>query len=105
MFGGGRSGPHKRRTAGRKPVLDDERQTGTLRGIVRQVVQEQAYGGSGSPQALSPRGLTTLLETVAALPHLWEPCVRHEESCRWYGSLYRDDVVDLWLLTWQQDNS
>ncbi|HSP36357.1 MAG TPA: cysteine dioxygenase family protein [Frankiaceae bacterium] len=55
--------------------------------------------------SLSPRALAELLDTVALQPALWEPRVRHEPAVRWYGSLYRDDVVDLWLLTWQQDNS
>jgi hypothetical protein len=65
----------------------------------------RAERDSDSPGSLSPRALSALLETIAARPRLWEACVRHEESSRWYGSLYRDDVVDLWLLTWQQDNS
>jgi hypothetical protein len=68
--------------------------------LVRQV--ERA---DGSGPDLSPRSLAGLLDAIAARPALWQPCVRHEPSCRWYGSLYRDDIVDLWLLTWQQDNS
>jgi hypothetical protein len=76
-------------------VLDDE--LGTL---VR-----QAKRRDGSPGSLSARSLAGLLDTLSARPGLWEPCVRHEPSCRWFGSLYRDDVVDMWLLTWQQDNS
>jgi hypothetical protein len=65
----------------------------------------QAERDNGFPSNLSPRSLAGLLDALAARPQLWEPCVRHEPSCRWYGSVYRDEVVDLWLLTWQQDNS
>ena len=86
-------------------MLDDELRTRTLRSIVRQAEGNQVPGDVDSPAGLSPRALSGLLDTIAARPQLWESCVRHEESCRWYGSLYRDDVVDLWLLTWQQDNS
>lgn len=60
---------------------------------------------SGSAARLSPRSLSGLLAAVAAVPQLWRSCVRHEVDRRWYGSLYRDDVVDLWLLSWQQDNA
>jgi hypothetical protein len=83
-------------------VLDDELRNGRLRSLIRRLEQRE---GGASAAALPPRVLAGLLETVAADPRLWEPCVRHEPDSRWYGSLYRDDVVDLWLLTWQQDNS
>jgi hypothetical protein len=76
-------------------VLDAE-----LRRLVRRAERDR-----GPHAALSPRALSGLLDDLAARPRLWESCVRHEPSCRWYGSLFRDDVVDLWLLTWQQDNS
>lgn len=83
-------------------MLDDELRTARLRSLLRRIQR----GESGAPAtALGPRALAALLETVAADPRLWESCVRHEPDSRWYGSLYRDDVVDLWLLTWQQDNS
>jgi hypothetical protein len=83
-------------------VLDDELRTGRLRSLVRQIERREGSTPSGG---FSPRTLSELLETIAADPRLWESCVRHEADSRWYGSLYRDDVVDLWLLTWQQDNS
>lgn len=86
-------------------MLDDELRTGTLDSLIRQIEREQARKDAESPAGLSPRVLCGLLETIAARPQLWAACVRHEESSRWYGSLFRDDVVDLWLLTWQQDNS
>jgi hypothetical protein len=75
-------------------VLDDE-----LGNLVRQLERDL-----GSPATLGPRALAGLLDVIAARPRLWQPCVRHEPACRWYGSLFRDEVVDLWLLTWQQDN-
>jgi hypothetical protein len=81
-------------------VLDAELGTRNIESLVRQAERD-----CGSTASLSPRALTNLLDAVAARPALWESCVRHEPSHRWYGSLYRDDVVDLWLLTWQQDNS
>ena len=81
-------------------MLDVELVSAKIAELVRQAERD-----SDSPVALSPRALSALLQTIAAQPRLWESCVRHEESSRWYGSLYRDDVVDLWLLTWQQDNS
>ena len=76
-------------------MLDAE--LGTL---VRRVQREQ-----GSPRSLPSHALAGLLDAITDRPGLWQPCVRHEPACRWFGSLYRDDVVDLWLLTWQQDNS
>jgi hypothetical protein len=81
-------------------VLDVELVSQELAELVRQAERD-----SDSHVSLSPRALSALLENIAARPRLWETCVRHEESSRWYGSLFRDDVVDLWLLTWQQDNS
>jgi hypothetical protein len=54
---------------------------------------------------MGPGALADLLERLVAVPQLWSPSVRHEPTSRWYGSLFRDDVIDLWLLTWQQDNS
>jgi hypothetical protein len=85
-------------------VLDDELRNRDLRELIRGIERDQRAAGGNRP-GLSPLRLAGLLETVAADPRLWEPCVRHEPSSRWYGSLFRDDVVDLWLLTWQQDNS
>ncbi|MDQ1672427.1 MAG: hypothetical protein QOC98_989, partial [Frankiaceae bacterium] len=74
--------------------------TPALDALVRQAQRE-----CGSPDAMGPTALAGLLEKLVSAPQLWSPSVRHEPTSRWYGSLFRDDVVDLWLLTWQQDNS
>src|ERR1700712_2659173 len=88
-----------RRTTERTTVLASRRMP-TLDALVRQAQQD-----CGTPAAMGPAALADLLERLVAAPQLWSPSVRHEPTSRWYGSLFRDDVVDLWLLTWQQDNS
>jgi predicted metal-dependent enzyme (double-stranded beta helix superfamily) len=48
--------------------------------------------------------LTDLVARIAADREQWEGLVRHGTSERHYEQLWRDDQVDVWVITWNRGN-
>lgn len=55
-------------------------------------------------RALTARELRRWVDAFAARRHLWQPAVAHDTGVRHYESLYRDGVLDVWLLCWNVDD-
>lgn len=55
------------------------------------------------PRPLDLSALTELVTDVAAAPALWRPHLRFRKSGRFWTPLLRADDVDVWLLSWLQD--
>jgi hypothetical protein len=48
--------------------------------------------------------LRRLVADVAADPGQWRPLVRHDTPDRAFEQLWRDDHVDVWVITWTDGN-
>ena len=48
--------------------------------------------------------LRELVTTIAADPQRWQPLVSHENGDRHFEQLWRDDHVDVWVITWASGN-
>jgi Cysteine dioxygenase type I len=48
--------------------------------------------------------LRDLVDRLAAEPALWDGHLQFSAGERHYESLYRDDHVDVWVLSWVEDN-
>lgn len=59
---------------------------------------------SGTPP-LSPRELDDLVRGYALDTARWSAVVRFERDRRWWTRLRGDDQVDVWLLTWLEDQA
>jgi predicted metal-dependent enzyme (double-stranded beta helix superfamily) len=50
------------------------------------------------------RELRDLVATIAADPRRWRPLVRRDTSDRHFEQLWRDDRVDVWVISWASGN-
>jgi hypothetical protein len=48
--------------------------------------------------------LRELVARIAADPERWRPLVRHDSEERHFEQLWRDDHVDLWVISWASGN-
>jgi predicted metal-dependent enzyme (double-stranded beta helix superfamily) len=48
--------------------------------------------------------LLELVARIAAEPETWQPLVRHGSPDRHFEQLWRDDHVDVWVITWTNGN-
>ena len=48
--------------------------------------------------------LRELVAGIAAQPETWRPLVRHGTPDRHFEELWRDDHVDIWVITWTSGN-
>jgi predicted metal-dependent enzyme (double-stranded beta helix superfamily) len=53
---------------------------------------------------LDRRELRELVAGIVADPAWWRPLVRHGTAERHYEQLWRDDHVDVWVITWANGN-
>ena len=58
-----------------------------------------------APQSLDLDDLVQVVRGVAADELRWRPRVRFRSESRWWTRLHGDDALDVWLLTWLQDQS
>jgi hypothetical protein len=52
---------------------------------------------------LTPEELALLVEDLAARREEWNDLVRYEADKRWYECLHRDAHVDVWLISWIEE--
>src|ERR1700712_606744 len=55
-------------------------------------------------QDLEPAELASLVATIARRPEEWSHLVHHEGAERRFEQLWRDDHVDIWVISWMQGN-
>lgn len=55
-------------------------------------------------QDLDRRELRELVARIAGQPETWQGLVRHETPERHFEQLWRDDHVDVWVITWTSGN-
>jgi mannose-6-phosphate isomerase-like protein (cupin superfamily) len=55
--------------------------------------------------ALSSQALRRVTADYAARSHLWTPLLRYGTSEHWSMRVHADDDVDIWLITWLQQQS
>src|SRR4051794_41824824 len=48
--------------------------------------------------------LRALVTRIAAQPETWRGLVRHDTPERHFEQLWRDDSVDVWVITWMNGN-
>jgi hypothetical protein len=48
--------------------------------------------------------LRRLVQRIAAQPERWRPLVRHDGAERHFEQLWRDDHVDVWVISWANGN-
>ena len=48
--------------------------------------------------------LRRLVTRIAAEPERWRPLVRHDTGDRHFEQLWRDDHVDVWVISWANGN-
>jgi predicted metal-dependent enzyme (double-stranded beta helix superfamily) len=53
---------------------------------------------------LDPSELRELVAGIAAQPETWQGLVRHGTPERHFEELWRDDHVDVWVITWANGN-
>ena len=58
-----------------------------------------------SPLSLDLDDLATVVCGMAADEALWRPRVRFRDDSRWWTRLHGDHALDVWLLTWLEDQS
>src|SRR5919204_1241624 len=56
------------------------------------------------PHDLDPAELRELVERIAADPEQWRPLVRLDTGERHFEQLWRDDHVDVWVISWANGN-
>jgi cysteine dioxygenase type I len=61
-------------------------------------------GGTPSGRDLEVGELRELVARIAADPHRWRPLTRPDTSARHFEQLWRDDHVDVWVITWASGN-
>src|SRR4051794_24258481 len=61
-------------------------------------------GGTPSGRDLQVHELRELAARIAADPPRWRPLVRADTSARHFEQLWRDDHVDVWVITWASGN-
>ena len=49
---------------------------------------------------LDRQALRDLVERIAAQPAVWRPLVRMDAGQRHFAQLWRDDHVDVWVISW-----
>jgi len=54
--------------------------------------------------ALDRAALRDLVTRIAAEPERWRGLVRHDTPERHFEQLWRDDTVDVWVITWTNGN-
>ena len=53
---------------------------------------------------MTDRELRELVTRIAADPQRWRPLVRHDTGDRHFEQLWRDDHVDVWVISWANGN-
>ena len=61
-------------------------------------------GGTPSGRDLEVHELRELAARIAADPTRWRPLVRTDTSARHFEQLWRDDHLDVWVITWASGN-
>jgi hypothetical protein len=61
-------------------------------------------GGTPSGRDLEVCELRELVARIAADPASWRPLTRPDTSARHFEQLWRDDHVDVWVITWASGN-
>jgi predicted metal-dependent enzyme (double-stranded beta helix superfamily) len=61
-------------------------------------------GGTPSGRDLEVHELRELAARIAADPTRWRPLVRADTSARHFEQLWRDDHLDVWVITWARGN-
>jgi predicted metal-dependent enzyme (double-stranded beta helix superfamily) len=61
-------------------------------------------GGTPSGRDLDVGELSELVARIAADPERWRPLVRPDTSARHFEQLWRDDHLDVWVITWASGN-
>jgi predicted metal-dependent enzyme (double-stranded beta helix superfamily) len=61
-------------------------------------------GGTPSGRDLEVGELRELVARIAADPVRWRPLVRSGTSARHFEQLWRDDHLDVWVITWASGN-
>ena len=61
-------------------------------------------GGTPSGRDLEVGELRELVARIAADPTTWRPLTRPDTSARHFEQLWRDDHVDVWVITWASGN-
>jgi predicted metal-dependent enzyme (double-stranded beta helix superfamily) len=49
---------------------------------------------------LDPQALRDLVDRIASQPGVWRPLVRLDAGQRHFAQLWRDDHVDVWVISW-----
>src|ERR1043165_2644220 len=58
-----------------------------------------------APQSLELDDLVHVVDGIAADEACWRPRVRFRSDTRWWSRLHGDEALDVWLLTWLEDQS
>ena len=53
---------------------------------------------------MNEHDLRELVTRIAAEPGRWRPLVRHETGDRHFEQMWRDDDVDVWVISWVNGN-
>jgi Cysteine dioxygenase type I len=61
-------------------------------------------GGTPSSRDLEVDELRELVARIAADPIRWRPLVQADTSARHFEQLWRDDHIDVWVITWASGN-
>jgi hypothetical protein len=60
--------------------------------------------GPVAPRDLERHELRDLVARIAADPERWRALVRYDVAERHFAQLWRDDHVDVWVITWSNGN-
>ena len=60
------------------------------------LIHERVPGGI----TLERTQMAELAREIGETPELWRPFVRHDANARHFVQLYRDPMVDVWLICW-----
>ena len=60
---------------------------------------------SDQPSGIDPAELRRITREYAARPEQWAPHVRYATAERWSQRIHVDDDLDVWLITWLQQQS
>ena len=58
-----------------------------------------------APQSLDLDDLVQVVCGIASDESVWRPRVRFRSESRWWTRLHGDEALDVWLLTWLEDQS
>jgi Cysteine dioxygenase type I len=56
-----------------------------------------------SPKRLTTDRLAAMARSVALAEKIWRPLVQHDPAARWFLRLHRTPIIEIWLLTWTQE--